>query len=305
MRIALVGDVHGCVYHCLAALLRLHRERPLDAVIQVGDLGAWPDRARMFDADPVSVWFTEDYPAQLDWFDLIDPQSVHGPDIVRARAALGRPIFFIRGNHDDAPWLKCLEPGQEGASADPCDVFRFLADATVIRLGDVTVAFLGGIECDPSWPRKLREEIGMHAFDPEAVRRLEALEPGSVDLLITHDGPYGVTTNWRGMLQGAPTLTRLVAHLRPRWHVAGHYHHKIGPEPRGAGVYLGLAAVVKPLSSKWGDGGFDPTGRVQPESVAVLDTGDGSFAFPGAQALRSLDRTLDFAQFMAGHDGAS
>ena len=301
MRIALVGDVHGCVYHCLAALVSLHRDQALDAIVQIGDLGAWPDQARMFEADPVSVWFSEDNGAQLDWFDLVDSASAFGSDIRHARDVLGQPIWFIRGNHDDPDWLRSLETRSTTAPSDPFDVYHFVADGTVTTLGEVTVAFLGGIECDPSWPQAAREANAMHAFDDEAVEHLGRLDPGSVDLLITHDGPYGVATNWRGLVQGAPTLTKLEEHLQPRWHVAGHYHHQIGPEQRGAGTYLGLSCLVGPLKSRHGSEDFDPTGAVQPASIAVLDTQTGRFEFPDEAMVRSLDRSLDFSRFMAAH----
>ncbi|MEJ2132126.1 MAG: metallophosphoesterase, partial [Gammaproteobacteria bacterium] len=156
MRIAFVGDVHGCVYHCLAALVRLHRDKPLDAVIQVGDLGAWPDRDRMFELDPASAWFAEDNPAQLDWFDLLDPATELAPAIRAAREELGRPILFIRGNHDDAHWLRGLELDGLAAPADPFDVFHFVPDASVLQVGELRIGFLGGIECDPTWPDAVR-----------------------------------------------------------------------------------------------------------------------------------------------------
>ncbi len=298
MRIAFVGDVHGCVYHCLAALVRLHREQRLDAVIQVGDLGAWPDQARMFKLDPVSVWFAEDNPAQLDWFDLLDASTDCGAAIRKARAELGQPILFIRGNHDDPDWLRGLGVMGDAAPSDAFDVFHFVADATVLRAGELAIGFLGGVECDPSWPEAVRRAIAMHAFDPDRVERMNDLGRGSIDVLVTHDWPDGVATNWRGLAQGAPTLTKIEERLRPKWHVAGHYHHQIGPESRGAGTYLGLSCLVMPLHSKHGDEGFDPTGAVQPGSIAVLETDTGEFEFPHDEVFRSLDQSLDFALFM-------
>ena len=48
MLIGIVGDVHGRVYHALAALAicQVKLGRRFDLLIQVGDMGAYPDPAR-------------------------------------------------------------------------------------------------------------------------------------------------------------------------------------------------------------------------------------------------------------------
>ncbi len=69
-------------------------------------------------------------------------------------------------------------------------------------------------------------------------------------------------------------------------------------QSRGAGTYLGASCLVKPLQSKHGDAAFDPTGAVQPASIAVLDTDTGEFEFPDDAKVRSLDGSLDFGLFV-------
>ena len=65
--IAFVGDVHGCVLHAMSAVLALehHEGRRLDAVVQVGDFGAFPSVDRL---QPVDREYLTSSPAQADVF---------------------------------------------------------------------------------------------------------------------------------------------------------------------------------------------------------------------------------------------
>src|SRR5690606_33744642 len=87
-----------------------------------------------------------------------------------------------------------------------------------------------------------------------------------VDVLVTHEGPYGTSRGFRGDVQGSPIVTALVERLRPKWHVAGHVHTLIGPRDVGGTTYLGLAALV--ASRRWQP---EATGLL-PGCLGVLDT---------------------------------
>lgn len=124
MKIAFVGDVHGCVLHALGALVALqnHRGIRLDAAIQVGDLGAYPTPERL---DRPSGRFAEENPAQNDFFRLLNPL----PGLSAAvRLALARvpPVLFVSGNHEDFAWLTSLhETADAGVvPVDPLGAFR-------------------------------------------------------------------------------------------------------------------------------------------------------------------------------------
>jgi Icc-related predicted phosphoesterase len=286
MRIGFVGDIHGCVHQCLGALLDVHRDARLDMIIQVGDVGAWPNMETMFAKDPAAKWFVKDNPRQLEWFDLLNHASANADAYREVRDELGQPILMIRGNHDDPAWL---QPGP----VDPFDVFHFVPDGAVMIIEDVRIGFLGGIEVNPDWPIEVRQSAGMHSIDAGA---LERLENTSIDVLVTHDGPYGVAQDWRGAAQGSRALTELVERAGPRWHVAGHYHHAIGPQRQGRAQYVGLSCLVHPLTSKWDSGASDPLGRVQPSSIGVLDTDTGYWAFPAVEAMQRFDKGWQLRQ---------
>ncbi|HEY3870644.1 MAG TPA: metallophosphoesterase [Actinocrinis sp.] len=262
MKIAFIGDVHGRVLHALAAAAALqhHRGIRLDAVVQVGDLGAYPTPDRM---DGPSRRFAAQNPAEADFFRLLDP----APQLSSAiRLALEQvpPILFVSGNHEDFDWLAALHAEAEGAAVvavDPAGAYRHVACGHQLLVAGQRTAFLGRIE-----------SAGHMDFDAAAYAGLLAAEPGSVDILVTHDGPYGMCQDWRGHTAGSPKLAALIEHLQPRLHVSGHYHHENGPRTYGRTQSYALAVLVLPKANPRRPDQADPRQQVAPGSIALLDT---------------------------------
>ncbi|SEG95772.1 Predicted phosphoesterase [Nonomuraea solani] len=268
MKIAFVGDVHGCVLHALGAAVLLQDRRGirLDAVIQVGDLGAYPSAERF---DESSRRFGRDHPAQGDFFRLLDPSPSFAEGV---RLALGKipSVLFVSGNHEDHDWLASLHEaaGAEVVPVDPLGAYRHVACGNVVEVAGQRVAFLGLIEVP-----------GKMDLDESAYARLTAVEPGGVDILVTHDGPYGMSRDRRGNVQGSPKLTRLIEHLRPRLHVSGHYHHPNGPRRYGRTTSYALAQLVRPKITRWEPEPVNPGQRVTAGSIGLLDTETGGFEY--------------------------
>lgn len=268
MLLAFVGDVHGCTSHALAALLVLQHDRDvqLEAVIQVGDFGAHPTPPTN-DSD---AWYLEHNPAQTDVFRTFNPDPTRRASLDAARRALcDRPILVISGNHEDDAWLADLhlQAGSPFVDLDPAGMFRHVTSGTIMTIGDLRVAFLGGIAA-PGFP---------FDFDAGALEQLMDLEPGSIDVLVTHDGPYGMCLGWDGRVQGSRRLTRLIEHLQPRLHVSGHYHHQNGPRTYSSTTSYALAALVDPKTNRFSGEPINPRQHVTKGSIGILDT--RSFAF--------------------------
>ncbi|MFC5183496.1 metallophosphoesterase family protein [Actinomadura harenae] len=266
MKIAFFGDVHGCVLHALggAVLLARHREVELDAIVQVGDLGAFPGPERWDDA---SRRFGADHPAQGDFFRLLDPTPQMAGDVRRALERIP-PFVFLSGNHEDHDWLARLhEAGGTLTAVDPLGAFRHVPCGHIADIAGQRTAFLGKIE-----------KPGPTDFDPGAYARLMDVEPGSVDVLVTHDGPYGLST-WRGVTQGSRKVTALIEHLRPRLHVGGHYHHEHGPRRYGPTTSYTLAQLVGPKANKRDARPINPRQQIAPGSIALLDTRTYAFEY--------------------------
>ncbi|RKS79336.1 Icc-related predicted phosphoesterase [Actinomadura pelletieri DSM 43383] len=267
MRIAFIGDVHGCVLHALGAAVALSRHRGirLDAVIQVGDLGAFPSPDRWDDA---SRRFRADNPAQDAFFDLLDP-SPHLAEGVRLALAHIPPILFLSGNHEDHTWLAGLHKTRAApvTPVDPLGAYHHVACGHITEVAGRRTAFLGKIELP-----------GPTDYDAAAYDRLLHTEPGSVDILVTHDGPYGMST-YRDTVQGSPKLTRLLEHLQPRLHVGGHYHHENGPRRYGTTTSYALAQLVPPKVHRRSPDPINPRQQVAAGGIGLLDTATYDFEY--------------------------
>ncbi|MEU8143835.1 metallophosphoesterase [Nonomuraea sp. NPDC048901] len=291
MKIAFLGDVHGCVLHALGAVvaLRKRRELRLDAVIQVGDLGAYPSFDRW---DEASRRFGRDHPAQGDFFRLLDPSPAFAEGV---RSALGRVpgVLFVSGNHEDHDWLASLHDaaGAEVVPVDPLGAYLHVACGNVVEVAGQRVAFLGLIEVP-----------GKMDLDESAYARLMAVRPGDVDVLVTHDGPYGISRDRRGNVQGSAKLTALIEHLHPRLHVSGHYHHPNGPRRYGRTTSYALAQLVRPKTTKWEPEPINPEQRVTAGSIGLLDTETGDFEYVQDDWLAGISGdALDLAELIAVH----
>ncbi|CUU55063.1 Predicted phosphoesterase [Parafrankia irregularis] len=290
MNIAFVGDVHGCVLHALGAAVLLQERRGirLDAVVQVGDLGAYPSADRL---DEPSRRFGRDHPAQGDFLRLLDPSPSLAEGV---RLALERipSVLFVSGNHEDHDWLASLHEAAAGAAVvpvDPLGAYHHVACGSVVTVAGAGVAFLG-----------LIESAGKMDLDDVAYARLVDTAPGTVDVLVTHDGPYGMSRDRRGNVQGSPKLSRLIEHLRPRLHVGGHYHHSGEPRHYGPTTSYVLHQLVRPKATRWDPNPVNPEQRVTADSIGLFDTETGEFAYVRDEWLTEVSGdALDLAELVA------
>jgi predicted phosphodiesterase len=269
MLVGFLGDLHSRVFLGLAVLLEWQRRsaRRFDLIVQVGDLGV-PEP----DSNDPNVAADD---AERDFGRFLTATGRRAANLRHAAALLAKPIPFVRGNHDDPAWLAGLPA--DGA-ADPFGIFRYVRDGAVEELRGLRIGYLGGVE----------EQDDHAAIDRPAFERLLALGPGRIDLLVTHQGPFGTSVGYRGDVHGSPLMTRLIEALEPRWHVAGHAHVLHGPRQFGATTYLGIDCVI--ASPRW----FPEKSCLQPGCLAVLDTGTGVLAHVVEPWLEQMERRLEF-----------
>jgi hypothetical protein len=285
MLIGFIGDVHGRVFHALAAVItwQIVAGRPFDLLIQVGDLGAYPDPSRM---DAATQRYLALDPAEADFSRLLEADGPRAEHLRRLRTWLARPVHFIRGNHEDFSWLRHLplDATTRTAAVDPFDLFHYVPDGTALRFGSLRVAFLGGIETS--------DAAAAEAIDDRAYQTLLHLGSGQVDVLVTHDAPYGVSRGYFDRVQGSRLINALVEQLRPTVHVAGHLT-LIGPLQRGDTTFLCLEGLV--ASPLW-----EPSARgLQPGCLAVLDTALGDLWAAADPWLADFDSGFDFDTWVA------
>jgi Icc-related predicted phosphoesterase len=276
-KIAFIGDVHGCVLHALGALVALQRQRRirLDTAIQVGDLGACPIPKRL---DGPSQRFAAENPAQADFFRLLNPPPQLSSAVSLALRQVP-PVLFISGNHDDLGWLTSLHEtkGANIVPVDPLGAFRHVACGHLGVIAGQRTAFLGRIESP-----------GYMDLDTVAYANLLAREPGSVDILVTHDGPHGMCQDSCGRTEGSVKLAKLIEHLQPRLHVSGHYHHENGPRRYGRTLSYALAELVYPKTNRRRPDRANPEQQVARGSIGLLNTETYTFEYVHDEWLKEV-----------------
>ena len=258
MLIGFLGDVHGLVYHAIALVATWQHmtDKKLDLVIQVGDMGAFPTRKHL---DEPGRRYIELDPAQADFSRLLEARGRHAERLRTIRGEMVSAIHFLRGNHEDFPYLSGLRPDKTDGTAmvDNFDVLRYVPDGTILQAGDVRIAFLGGIETEAPDP---------HSIDTDAYELLMDLGPESFDIIVTHEPPYGVGIGYRGHISGSKLITSLIEHTQPRFHFSGHVHHLNGPRSYGRTSSWSLDGLISSVRWHPEENGF----RVG--CLAVLDT---------------------------------
>ena len=287
MIIGFIGDVHGLVYHALALAVTWQAKtgKRFDHLIQVGDMAAYPDLDR---GDAATKRYVAIDPAQADFSRFLKAKGRRATGLTKVRNELLPPIHFVRGNHEDFDFLKQLPVDEStgAAKVDPFDLIRYVPDGTVLQLGGLSVAFLGGIEVDSSDDR---------AIDRAAYGTVMGLGTGKIDVLVTHDAPYGTSLGYRRDNWGSKLINKLIEETQPSFHVAGHVHHVSGPRRTGQTTSWTLSALV--ASPRW----YPELNGFELGCLAVRDTDTGTVRPIADEWMADFDTTsFDFDSWFDG-----
>lgn len=260
---AVFGDVHGRVALMLTLALRWQRRtgRTLSAILQVGDMGAFPDHTRL---DKATVRHAARDPDELGFLDFItdthDSRTLLGPDTAP-------PIVFCRGNHEDFAYL---ERFRRPTALDPWNKLWFIPDGCSMEVEGLRIGGLGGAPPKPQVPgrgrrhRKANRRAPVDFFGLRPRFRAEdaqrAFPDEELDVLLTHAAPRRDEVPW-----GCPELERLTERVVPRAHLFGHHHEVVGPLPTVGGVLVGLDHLE-----------FRRDGTLQEGAWGVLEVEDGA-----------------------------
>lgn len=287
MKIAFLGDLHGRVFHALALVTTWQEKngKKLDMVIQVGDLGGHSLQAMIKNEDAFLRYAAEDS-TEFDFVRLLRADGKLADSLHFIRKQLCGPIYFLRGNHEDAAWLreKAQQEHLSTVAVDPFDLFHYVKDGTILECDGVKLAIFGGV--GSVLPGE--EEDVLH--DSAAYERLLKMGQGTFDILVAHDTPYGTGIGYYGQVFGSQQVSKLMEVVQPHSLVAGHAHHMRGPKNYGKTTYIGLSIIIKARR-------VDPQRMVQPGSMAVYDTETRTLEFVMDDWLADFHGDIDFVAF--------
>ncbi|MCK5758491.1 MAG: metallophosphoesterase [Clostridiales bacterium] len=240
MKIAFLGDLHGRIFHAMAALIKWQKinNKKLDLIIQAGDFGAYPYP----DEKMLNNKFVKQDLTELDFSRFVVGGGEINQFAEEVKTELISPVYFIRGNHEDFKWLNNLDEVDGACDVDSYGIFKHIKDGVIKKFGDMTYAFLGGAE----FGAKGEGVLDMVSY----TGLIETKE--KIDILVTHETHYGIGLSYHGLTQGSKYITELVEKIKPQYHITAHYHHMIGPHRRHNTIHLGLNNLVLPLRGKPG-----------------------------------------------------
>jgi Icc-related predicted phosphoesterase len=267
------GDLHGRIlpaFRLAAAWSRDHGFR-IDGLLQVGDLGYFPDVSRL---DKATRRHAADDPLELGALDVTEPSQE--ADRVFAEEFVPETLWFTAGNHEDHEFLYSLAHG---------DVFAVDAYQRIRCIRDGHVAFLsGGLRVGALWgidgqaPVRRRHAPSRCLIQADSAVRLAC---SSFDVLLTHDSPLdAIIPN-----AGSQEILDIIQSAQPTFAFFGHHKgrgHQIEGDFGATRVYH-LAGMELRQSGHHAEEG----------SVGVLrwDGTTGSFAYMEPAWLRSFTRS--------------
>jgi hypothetical protein len=206
------GDLHGRVLPAFKLAMAWSREQGVrvDGILQVGDLGYFPDSSRL---DRATSRYARDDPMELG-VQLVTQRSKEA-DAIFAESEVPESLWFTAGNHEDFEALESWASGAGRASSFAVDAYlrvRCIRDGNVALLpGDLRVGALWGVA------QQTRSNIPSRGQIHE--RGARTLEHSSLDVLLTHDSPAGAVLGGAG----SEAIQAIIRNAQPQFAFFGHY----------------------------------------------------------------------------------
>ncbi len=255
--IAILGDLHGHYTLAFTLLKRWEKEtgKTLDAILQVGDMGIFPfPYARI---DETTKRFAEQDPDEISFQDYFN--GTGDAVLFFEQGVFDKPLYFIRGNHEDFEFLANAENSMGVVGVDHYRRFFYLADGAMTEVetnaGVLRVGGLGGLE------QRNEKQEPWH-FANNAYKRALALS--DIDILLTHEPPADD--------KGSEKVRDLIRQVQPTYHFCGHIHEQ-GRQ---------LTAYGRTQSYLLNEVNFQGQRRLYPRGIGILDWNgkhDHSFSF--------------------------
>ncbi|QDV35574.1 metallophosphoesterase family protein [Tautonia plasticadhaerens] len=228
------GDLHGRVLPAFRLAMAWGREHGvrIDGLVQVGDLGYFPDPTRL---DRATLRHAADDPMELG-VRLVTGSSPEADAVFHGEEEPPSALWFTAGNHEDFDALAGLardaDPGAGSFVVDSYHRVRCLRDgATEALPGGLRVGALWGI--DDQAPNARRRTPRPGRIREESVLALAAR---SFDILLTYESPRDAVLAG----SGSAGIGLVIEAARPRFAFFGHYGGRgglVGGDFGGTEVY--------------------------------------------------------------------
>ena len=270
------GDLHGRILPAFRIALAWQREHeePVSGVLQVGDLGFFPDWTRL---DKATKRHAEQDPLELGASQIAFRNDE--ADALFAEAALS-DLWFTPGNHEDFEALESLKH-QAGSTRDEFFV-DYYERVHCIRDGHVTT-LPGGLRVGALWGI---DDLAPSARSktPKAARISQRsateLSTQKFDVLLTHESPRDAML----IDSGSDAILATIHLANPLFAFFGHYHGK----DRFHECDFGSTQVVHLRGLEFR--GRSDTAEAQSVGVLRWSETSASFEFVDAQWLATFTR---------------
>lgn len=262
MRVAIFSDIHGKILlpFKLADLYQKETGQKLNAILQCGDLGAYP---RLESLDKATLKHAQ---SDRDELGFHDDFSKENPAIRSFLDELGLDMICVRGNHEDHDFLDELEQKAE-SSRFSIDVYQrvWLCKSGLVqqlKAGNDTLNFVG---IGRIGDRKGRSEKRfIQDYERRELNKLYRTKE-DFDVLLTHDKGGSLAGDY-GMAEIREVLDQVIFH----YHFYGHTGEPFKQETDDNGITQSVK--VKELE-------FDEQGVLPEGCMLILEkTAEGEFS---------------------------
>ncbi len=271
------GDLHGRILPAFrfAAYWAERNGREVTALLQVGDLGYFPDISRM---DKATLRHAKDDPLELGALDVATRTDI-ADRVFDDDPHCPPGLWFTAGNHEDFDELERFARASGTQSDFAVDAYcrvRGIKDGTVHTFErGPRVAAVWGVDGDGP---NARQKLPPRGYIAE--RAVDRLTTQAFDVLLMHDAPEGA----KRIGYGSELLRTLIELAQPRFAFFGHYHgdgELIERDYRRTQVYHLTGFEMRTRD-----------GHPESGSVGVLEwaDGDGAFAFVEGGDLKPFTR---------------
>jgi len=227
MIIAVFGDLHGKILLAYKLCQRWQKEHKtkLDLILQVGDLGVWPDLTKL---DKATVRHIDADENELGFIDFANGSETLDNLFLSKDSEVLPDIYFIKGNHEDFDFLDSHVSKKQ--TIIPIDAYRKInyminGKAFTYAKGNerIRIGALGGIDSS-TVPKPGRRHNAAYFTDKE----IQALSlDKEINILLTHHG----STTKKDIF--SEKIDALKNSIRPQYHFYGHMHKEADVQKEG------------------------------------------------------------------------